>query len=502
MNNKRPFVPAFLQKFDDKLLRNKPLVWSARTHLVLYFSLVFGAILTTFCFLVFFDARQYSTISGWSTFVGLIAFIGFVFWVIFLLRFNVFKRYGNWQTWDGITGFALYFISIGLMVAVCFIPSAIETLRANQQFGNNEIVTDINDLNLTACRLEYAQLPKAWHADTCKVVDDKKDMNDREAVVVEADNYKDSVVYVDKKIFHTIDTAELRTKIFNADSVFKVSDSMYVFNECPDYAFVSSYGADKYADKKILRSKDIYYAAIKNYQPPNRADLLKKMDAFKKKYAADSRYAYYENDLSYNDNDSYDTKIRKLYSLRKINNGIDNAVGKKYAWLNDWDVYLRVFYYITLVLTLLVFIFRHTTVKTFFLSLLTAVILFIFTGLMMLVSYNGSESGVLSFMIIYFIVFTILALSVFGIRVRKAIQGIGLNLCFFMTPFIPLIFVTLNMVLKVSNYNNRGIGAQPERDHTMLYLTIAEIAGSILLLVLIEPLFRKLYRKWYAAPEV
>ena len=168
--SKRPFVPSFLQKVDDKLLRNKPGTWAARTHLVLYFSAVFALLLVVFCYVVFFDAKQYSNIGSWNTIVGLIAFVGFVFWLIYLLRFNVFKSYGNWSAMDGLKDFALYFTSIALMVAVCFIPSAVETWRANQQFGNEEIVKDINELNVNSCRLEYNLLPLEWRVDTCQVI--------------------------------------------------------------------------------------------------------------------------------------------------------------------------------------------------------------------------------------------------------------------------------------------------------------------------------------------
>lgn len=498
MNIKRPIVPSFIQKLDDRLLRNKPTTWAARTHLVVYFAVLFALILTGFCFLVFFDAKQYSNLGGWNTFIGLIAFIGFVFLLIFLLRFNVFKRYGNWFVWDGLKSFILYFISIGAMVAVCFIPSAVETFRANQQFGNDEIVNDINEINTTACKLEYDMLPLQWDDDTCKLVNrlvpaPPVEMQDMDTVISDA-------VYVDRQSFHYIDTAELRRKLIETDSVIKITDSLYVFYQCPDYQFVSSYNADYHARKKILKDADIYYAVVKNYQKPgNRPALLKRMDELKTKYEADNRYSYYEGSDYYN-NDSYETKIKKKYSLTRIANGIDNAVRKKYAWVEDWDAYLRVFYYITLGLTLLVFIFRHSTVKTFLLSVLAAVVLVIFTGLMIVVS-NGDETAVLSFMILYYAIFIALALSIFGVRVRRAIQGISLNLCLFMTPFVPLIFVALNEAMKYKRYSEPGYIVKPEVDNTGLYLLIAEIGGSVLLLVLLEPLFRKLYRKWYAAPE-
>src|SRR5882757_3315149 len=103
--NKRPLVPSFLQKIDEQLLRDKPNAWSARTHLVIWFSFLFAVALSLFCYLAFFDARQYFNTGSWATFIGLIAFIGFVFWLIFLLRFNVFKRYGNWFAWDGMKSF-------------------------------------------------------------------------------------------------------------------------------------------------------------------------------------------------------------------------------------------------------------------------------------------------------------------------------------------------------------------------------------------------------------
>ena len=297
MKNKRPLVPSFLQKLDDDLLRNKPVTWSARTHLVLYFAALFAVVLSLFCYLAFFDAKQYNNLGGWITFIGLLVFIGFVAWLIFLLRFNVFKRYGNWFAWDGLKSFGLYFISIGAMVAVCFIPSAVQTFRANQVFGNDEIVKDINDINLTVCRLEYKLLPLKWTKEECKVVPYK--LYDAQTVTP-SDVTTDTVVVNNyPKAYRLIDTAELRTKIANADSVVKIDDTLYTFFECPDYQFVSSYGASEHSLVKQLQSRDIYYAVLKNYTPPDRAALLKKMEAFKIKYAARNRYSYYESENFY-----------------------------------------------------------------------------------------------------------------------------------------------------------------------------------------------------------
>jgi hypothetical protein len=514
--NKRPLVPSFLQKLDDKLLRNKPGAWAGRTHLVLYFAAVFALLLFAFCYFVFFDAKQYSNIGSWNTFVGLIAFVGFVFWLIFLLRFNVFKRYGNWFAMDGLKDFAFYFVSIGAMAAVCFIPSIVETWRANQQFGNAEIVKDINELNINACRLDYNLLPLNWKIDTCRVVerinalvpsDDVE--GSRDAVVapmVETQVANDTVVVVTPEpatphvyfnYQHTIDSAELSNKLAGADSVLKINDSLYVFYECPDYRFVSTYGADDYSAVKMMSSAAIYNGYLKHYQKPDRNTLLKRMDELKTRYAVSNQYY---NDYYNSNNDSYEVKIRKQYDLNRIGNGIDNIVRKKYAFKTAWPIYLRVFYYITLLLTMLVFIFRHSTVKTFFLSVLTGVLLTIISGLIMVFDRGTEGSTLLSFMILYYAVFAILAFSIFKTNTRKAAQGIGLNLFLFSTPFIPLIFVALNWARRYSdqyNINEPLIDAE-----TMAkYYLIAEIAGSVILLILIQPLFKKLYRKWYSSPE-
>jgi hypothetical protein len=497
MNNKRLLVPSFLQKLDDKLLRNNPNTWAARTHLVVWFTILFALTLSAFCFLVFFDAKQYSSLSSWTTFVGLIAFIGFVFWLIFLLRFNVFKRYGNWFAWDGLKSFALYFISIGVMVAVCFIPSAVETVRANQQFTNDEIVNDINEINTNACKLEYDLLPLEWKPDTCKIVDTVINY----AVASDEVTAIDIVTEKNRNRYHTIDTAELKSKLFKTDSVVKINDSLYVFFECPNYKFKNSYNADNYSTRKVLSSAEIYNTVVRNYKKPDRLALTKRMEELKTKWSADSRYStYYDGNYMDNTNDNYETKIRKKYGLTMIGYGIDNAVDKKYAWMESWPGYLRVFYYVTLVLTLLVFIFRHTTVKTFFLSLLTAVVLSIFTGLLLVMS-DGNETSILSFLIVYYAIFGVIAILIFNAKTRNVIQGISLNLFLFATPFIPLIFVALNEAIKQRRYYKPGYIAIPEANNFALYLLIAEITGSVILIILLEPLFRKLYRKWFAAPE-
>lgn len=482
-----------MKKLDEKLLKNKPGVWASRVHLIVYFVALFAVVLFVFCYFSFSDARQYGQIAAWNTFIGLIAFVGLVFWLIFLLRFNVFKRFGNWTAIDGLRDFLLYFICIGALVAVCFVPSATETLTANQQFGNDEVVQDINEMNLTVSKLEYNILPKAWTADTCHVVDTLPvtwiSYEDEPAVRTDSDFVSN---------IHTIDTADLRNKLITADSVQKINDTAYVFFECPQYRFIYTYNADEYSTVKMLTSVEIYYQVVKDYQKPDRQALLKRMEELRTKYAINSRYSY---DNYYNENDYYLDIISKKYDLSRIDNGLGNVVRKKYAWVSDWSKYLRVFYYTTLLLTLLVFIFRHSTAKTFFLSVLTGVLLAILSGLMMIFNIEDEAIFLLSLMLVYYAVFAIVALSVYRTQVRTAVQGIALNLFVFLTPVIPLIMVGLHYSWYEHEHYRLNGTAYQEPYNFALYSVMAEIAGAFILLILIQFVFKSLYRKWHAAPE-
>jgi hypothetical protein len=488
MKNKRRLVPGFLQKLDEDLLRNKPSTWAARLHLVIYFGALFAVALALLCFVSFSDARAYGSVEIWSGFTALLAFIGFIFWLIYLLRFNVFKRYGNWSEWDGLKSFFFYFASIAIMVAVAFIPPAVETFNANRQFGNTEIVKDINELNTDAVRLEYAIVPKQWRAETY-IVDPSRPAGEMPEDIVSSDT---ALTAFKKPAVYYIDTAGLRSKLLSIDSVQKINDSTYTFYISPGYVFVHSYHADNYTTVKELSSKDIYYQVIKNYTLPDRAALMKRMQQLKDKYAVDG-YAYYYDDPR---DTSYTARINTKYQLQRINTGIDNIVNKKYRWREDGWSFFRLFFYTALFFTLLVFIFRHTTTRTFFLSLLAVVLLSIFTGLLMAM-FNMDSVGIFSWMLLYYIVFGVMAFSIKAAVKRNTLQGIALNIFLFCTPFLPL-FLTA-MYLEIQRVAH-GYAYYSSANEYRWYVA-AEVTGVLLFLVLLQPVFRRLYRRWYALPE-
>ncbi len=498
-NNKRPFAPGFINRLDKNLLLNKPDTWSARTHLVLYYGLLFIILLGAIRFLVPDDPRTDSNVFAWSFLVSVLAAIGVIVWLIYLLRFNVFKRFGKPAAGDKLKTFLLYFLSIAVMVAAIYVPSFIETVQANRAYTSNEIVNDVNAINLAICRLNYDSLPRVWEADTLLVTNNKDETTyDEEGRAIVAGHSED---------YSEIDTAAFAFRKADADSLVQLNDSLYIVYKCPDYNFVNGHGSSFHASVGELSTIDIYNKVFRKQEvfdkEKTRAQLLQRLQKYNPgKDAAVTVYGY-EGQVETGGEYSR-SRMNNNYDLPRVNRSINNITDRKYRWEGlTLRLFLRSFYYVTFCLALMVFIFRHTSVKTFFLSVLSGIILFMLTALASVMIRAEGGSGILLCCIFYWLVFLALALTVYKTRVRLAVTGIGLNLLVFFTAFIPLLLTGLyyqllkdadrreiNYVYDFKKYSNED-----------LHYFYAEILGALLLLILIETVFKQLYRKWYALPE-
>ncbi|MBS1567176.1 MAG: hypothetical protein JST39_22525, partial [Bacteroidetes bacterium] len=389
---KRPLVPGFLKKFDEYLLINKPVIWSARTHLVVWYALLFAAVLSFFCFIVPFDAREQSDAGSWVLFVIVIVILGFVGWLIYLLRFNVFKRFGQLPPGYGLTTFFLYMLSILAIVICVYIPLWVETIRANHTYSNEEIIRDANTVNLDLCRLERDSMVLNWSRDTAifrkympppeaeeeenvaPVVSD----TDTVAAVTDAPEASSRITYYTYR-----DSADLFTRIRIEDSLVRPNDSTYVFFKCPDYIFITDQLSDEYSREKRLRNVDIFNRVLKNYHTPDRRAVRRELDSLFMKYKTKDSVESYTYPKKYHFiRAEYMSHIQDKYNTYVFSRSMVNISEKKYRW-KEYIMRELVYplYYIVLVVSLLVFIFRHSTIRTFFLSILTAVILLILTSL-------------------------------------------------------------------------------------------------------------------------
>lgn len=491
MQSKRPLAPSFINKLDRYLLLHQPVLWTTRAHLVKYYSLLFAVVLTLLCLIAPSNPLGDSNSFVWTTLTAVLSFIGIIVWIIYLLRFNVFKRFGDNGKLDAVKNFVLFFIAIGFMIAPTYIPTAVESIRANNAFGHEEVVNDINEINKKINQLEYDSLNHTWSKETVIV----RDSIPQRLRYDQADESNTEQI-------RYVDTTELRMKLLEADSIVKMNDSMYSFYKCPLYIYLDNINSDRYTVAKEKTSLDFYRELIKTFPVVDKKTIRSELETILKKYRYSEYNHYYDSDtysIHTNPNESYYTVIQKRYNLYPTESGLRNLVDKKYRWYSGNDTRFRIWLYVSFAISLLVFIFRHTTVKAFFLSILTVIILMVITGVL-LAFVRGDVQAIYAVCITYYFLFLITAIAGNAKGTRTTLVGIALNIVTFFTFLLPL-FCTMmyyEWLEKQYRYGEYPPGFSETKD---LYFRLAEIAGFVLFFILLQPLFKKLYRNWFSKPE-
>jgi hypothetical protein len=499
MNINRPLVPRFLKKAEQKLLLNKPGIWSTRTHLVLYYGILFILFLAALCFLEPNDVRDHTTTPLWIGFVSIVSVIALVVWVIYLLRFNVFKKYGNIRPLHLLVTFILYFISTGIIVLFTYVHPVVESVRANMAYGDEEIVQDINAMNIKMCQLEYGLLQGPWNYDTIAL---SKDIKPLATSNVYADAEVDGPAAVAPPVsgipYYKLDSSAFNYRIANADSTVKLNDTVYLVYANPLLNFVNVYNADTYAKGRILRSFELFHKVYKHQPTPaEREKISEELGLLLLKYHYP--VGNYSKGLEPYVNDTPFELVRKKYWLGNIDNSIGHIIEKKYRWSNrDLSDYIRLFYYFTLGITLLILIFRHSTVRTFFLTLLTGVLLTIFTALV-LSFFRAGEIAFFIWLIAYTVLFFAGSLVTWSNKKRKAVSGILINLFVFIITLLPLLF--FGCYYQWKREQNYKLQVQEDLSYMHGYFFYAELGGALLLLLLLATYIGNLYRRWYSLPE-
>jgi hypothetical protein len=189
-----------------------------------------------------------------------------------------------------------------------------------------------------------------------------------------------------------------------------------------------------------------------------------------------------------------------MLGIRSIEEGLENISFRKYFWSGEAiEVFFRIWFYTVLGLSLLIFVFRHSTTKVFFLSLFVSVLLMMISGLLG-AFLSLEEIGIYTLIFLYILMFFISTFSIFKSTSKSIIQGIALNLFTLVIGFLPLIIVFYYNEIISSRY-----GDSP--DYYSYYaefevrIQVAEVLGILLLIILIPTLIYKAYRKWYALPD-
>lgn len=492
---KRPLAPRFITKLDDFLLRNRPDTWSTRFHLVLWYWLLYTAALTVFYFVIPDNPLEDSNIGYWIAGQIILVIVGIVLWMIYLFRFNVFKSYGDLKPGDRIKTFSVFLLILVLLNGTVFIPPLIESYKTFVRFSPEQMIDDINEMNVLLGRINKEFINSKIEADTIIVIDN----NGYTPPTTSDYIWDDSLgAYVRAPIYMNRD--DLKWMIAETDSIVWISNDRLLRYTPPELQFISSYRISKKYQKDLFSNYEVFNRVFADHPPEEKSRLIRKYHAIADKYMSDDEgYYYYPVDSL--------AGVMSNYSIGRVNNGIGNISSRFFRWESEGiAIAARVCYYIGIFLAMCVFIFRHSTVKTFFLSVLTAIVLTILTGIVLALG-RSDEEGVLITAIVYYFIFLTVALSMSKYPTRTAVSGIALNLTVLMTPFIPILMTLLyyqfhrydyydyNYAINGYEYNVR------DRSLEHLHYIIAEILGLVIMLILSETGYKWLFRRWYSAPE-
>jgi hypothetical protein len=249
-----------------------------------------------------------------------------------------------------------------------------------------------------------------------------------------------------------------------------------------------------------LTSSGLYHKVLVNYHRPNKEQAIEALETLVRKYNP-RMSGWMEFDPEDGPHKEYTSRIKNKYSLYGAGAGIENITRRMYRWDQStilWSA--RTLYYVTIFLTLLVFMFRRTSTRTFFLTLLTLVLLSILTSLLF-AFMRGSDLTSFTTVFIYYVVFLVCNLILGSRRIRNAFAGIALNLSLLMTAFLPLMGVAYYYeVLSNIHRNDRPYPFELFKNQ-YIHIAYGEIAGFALLLLRITFFFSNRYRLWFARPE-
>lgn len=509
----RPLAPHFLKKLDEHLLKNKPELYSTRLLWVAYYGLLTIITLALVFWALPNDPRSHTPIASWIGITIIICLLALVFWLIYLLRFNVFKRFGNITAFGRLTVFASFFACCLIIVFFAYVPPIVETAKANLAYKEKELIDDINFINRNICLLERDSLDKKWRIDTLFVTYNTSSFTNNDSLwakeyYVDEDNVERfNSKYKTPYGLFSADNIESWTsfeeKKFKSDSIIQLKDSLFVVMICPEYKFVKDV-SEYQLENGIDSNKYLFHNYANTHFSIDREAILNNLKPKLQKYSLEDGEEIYNNHYSktYSLTDTgYNFRLQKRYITAIIEENIRNIANRKYRWDSGMDDMLRIIFYYTFCLSILIFVFRHSTTKTFFVSLLVGILLTILTAAIIAFSRGSSASTILWFILSYITLFTVISTLIFKEHVRQIINGIALNLFTLSIYWLPFILVGI----AYESFINQPAYDSPlrfayDRNRETAFL-VAEIVSPILFCILIVTFIHKAYKKWYAFAE-
>jgi hypothetical protein len=523
-NGRRPLAPAFINRIDKWLLLNYPTIWATRIHLFLWYALIGYVIIIGTFYILPDDPRESSNVEMRTAITALLAAMGIILWMIFLLRFNTFKRFGKQGVFTMGVQLLIFFVIFAVAAFTLLIPPVIEKIKADNAFPNNQLIDAVNQLNYGVNVLEKDTNPIALINDTVlfrATEDDASYYNthlNTYTVITNYDTVKTSgkVDTTYTQIYPWYYSRDIRWEdisrksilISTHDSVSMLGDTGIVIHKIENFPGIYTLNIVTELNEKQHSPFEIWklvytkktVSLSKAYTSTDSViKYLTGMDLNTLKiHRTDFEFDY---NSGYGINADHSTTVAK-FKLGYIAKCVKNIEQRKcrfsrYNFLRD---NLIAVFYLSLVSSILLTIFRYTPLITFAVSVLSGIVLSIVVGVALSLS-NMSEY--LAFLNVSLLIGTlcIASISVINSRKRSLALGVILRLSLVSISFLPMIITALHY-----SYLNHYYPRHMEiyyfyYEKEFFYYLLAQIGGLILLFLSLFFYYGRLYRIWYAQPE-
>ncbi len=524
--NINKFIPSFLHRIDNYLLKNKPAVWSTRIHFVAFFTTVISVLLFALLLYVNIDPRESSDEFTWVLLVSIMVILSVVIYLMYLLRFNVFKRFGEWDTKDSLLSFLFFMLTFGGIYFWGFIPSLTEHIVANNKYSFAELITDQNRYNTAIAVVEQDSLQFYVGVEDTVVLDTSESCYKRnqsyaeeEALVNSTPNateVENGSVTSSRKTLVYRDSTQYFNMLEYCDSVRVLSDTSFVEYYIPKFRFCGQNNYRQDYSKGIEEPDSLEWSDLRLFYEVLDAVRMQKVSTSKafisnmqtKYLIHDDRedssvttFERYKRKLKKEFNQpSYSGYINHKYYTSSIENRIDHIRDRKRQWNSSGtSKNLHLLFYLSLVSALFLWIFRHNNKKPFFLSFLVGGLLFLFSSIFMILTHSHTN-GIFLLTSLYYTIFLVIGFCIVKLKTQKNIPLISLNFIVLTTYFVPMFCVSV-WYRNQQRYNLTDEARNALTLKNQLYMDIAEYAGFALLLLAMYFLFSRLYKKWIALPE-
>ncbi len=524
-NGRRPLAPAFITRIDKWLLLNYPSIWATRIHLFLWYALIGYVVIIGTFFILPDDPRESSNVEMRTAITVLLAAMGIILWMIFLLRFNTFKRFGKQGLFTMGVQLLIFFFIFAIATFTTLIPPFIEKFNADEAFPNDQLIDAVNQLNYGINVLEKQSNPIALTNDTVLFRATEEEASYYNAhlntytVITNYDTVKTSgkVDTTYTQIYPWYYSRNIRwedisrkSMLINArDSVSLLGDTGIVIHKINDLPGVYTLDIENELNERQHTAFEIW----KLVYTKNPISLTKATASTDRviKYLTGMdlntlRIREVDNDFDYYNvthtlNQEHFATVGK-FKLGYIAKCINNIEHRKTRFLRHHFLRDNLFavFYLSLILSILLTIFRYTPLITFAVSVLSGIVLSIVLGVALSLS-NMSEY--LAFLIVSLLIgiMCIASISVINSRKRSLALGVVLRLSLVSIGFLPIIITALHY-----SYVNQFYPKYMEvysfyYEKEYFYYLLAQSGGLILLLLSLIFYHGRLYKIWYAQPE-